>query len=77
MYMAAIGKIVAIGNSAGVILPKETLERHHLQKGDTVHFSDGPEGILIHPYDEEFAAKMEVASDIVRRYRDAFKKLAE
>ena len=75
--MAMDSKIIAIGNSSGVILPKEILDRHNLHKGDVVRFSDGPEGIVINPYDEEFAAKMEVANDIIRRYRDAFKKLAE
>ena len=75
--MAAEGKIISIGNSAGVILPKEILDRHNLHKGDSVRFSEGPEGIVINPYDEEFAAKIEVANDIIRRYRDAFKKLAE
>jgi putative addiction module antidote len=75
--MAYETKIVPIGNSFGVILPKTTLDHFHLQKGDPVRVSEGPEGIVLNPYDAEFAAKMEVASDIMRRYRNAFKKLAE
>ena len=70
-------KIVTIGNSAGIILPKATLDHFNLQKGDSVRISEGPEGIVINPYDAEFAAKMEVSNDIIRRYRNAFKKLAE
>jgi putative addiction module antidote len=75
--MATTAKIIAIGNSAGIILPKETLARLNVQKGDTVFLNDIQTGFQVTPYDEEFGAKMEVADRIVRRYRDAFKKLAE
>jgi putative addiction module antidote len=75
--MATTAKIIAIGNSAGIILPKETLARLNVQKGDTVFLNDTQAGFQVTPYDEEFGAKMEVADRIVRRYRDAFKKLAE
>jgi len=75
--MATTTKIIAIGNSAGIILPKETLARLNVEKGDTVYVNETLTGFQITPYDEEFGAKMEVADRIVRRYRDAFKKLAE
>ena len=75
--MATTTKVIAVGNSAGVILPKEMLARLKVDKGDTVYLSESASGLQISPYDEEFAAKMEVADRIVRRYRDAFKKLAE
>jgi putative addiction module antidote len=75
--MATTAKIIAIGNSAGIILPKETLARLKVEKGDTVCLSETPVGLQISPYDEEFVAKMEVANRVIRRYRDAFKRLAE
>ena len=75
--MATTTKIIAIGNSAGIILPKETLARLNVEKGDTLYLNETPAGIQVSPYDEEFAAKMEVADRVVRRYRDAFKKLAQ
>jgi putative addiction module antidote len=75
--MATTTKIIAIGNSAGIILPKETLARLKIQKGDTVSLHETQTGLQISPYDEEFGAKMEVADRVIRRYRDAFKKLAE
>jgi putative addiction module antidote len=75
--MATTAKIIAIGNSAGIILPKETLARLKVEKGDTVCLSETPVGLQISPYDEEFVAKMEVAERVIRRYRDAFKRLAE
>jgi putative addiction module antidote len=70
-------KIVAIGNSAGIILPKEILARMNVKKGDPVYLREVAGTLQVSPYDEEFAAKMEVADQVIRRYRDAFKKLAE
>jgi putative addiction module antidote len=75
--MPTATKIIAIGNSAGIILPKETLARMNVKKGDTLFLNETPAGFQISPYDEEFGAKMEVAERVIRRYRDAFKKLAE
>jgi putative addiction module antidote len=75
--MATTTKIIAIGNSAGIILPKEMLARLNVEKGDTVFVNETQLGLQIGPYDEEFGAKMEVADRVVRRYRDAFKRLAE
>lgn len=75
--MATAVKVVAIGNSAGVVLPKETLARLNIKKGDTLYLAENDQGVQLTPYDAEFGAKMKVAEDIARRYRDAFKKLAE
>ena len=75
--MATTTKVIAIGNSAGIILPKETLARLNVQKGDTLYVQETPTGVRVSPYDEEFGAKIEVAEQVIRRYRDAFKKLAE
>jgi putative addiction module antidote len=70
-------KVIAIGNSQGVILPKETLARFNLQKGDTLYVTEGPLGIHLVPYDEEFAAQMEAAREVMRENRDVLRKLAE
>jgi len=75
--MATTTKIIAIGNSAGIILPREILDRLKVEKGDPVYLSEVAGSVQISPYDEEFAAKMEVADRVLRRYRDAFKKLAQ
>lgn len=75
--MATTTKIIAIGNSAGIILPKEILVKLNAVKGDTIYLNETPSGFQISPYDQEFGAKMEVAEDVIRRYRDAFRKLAE
>ncbi len=75
--MAATAKIISIGNSAGIILPKKTLARLNVGKGDTLYLNETPTGFQISPYDREFDAKLEVAERVIRRYRDAFEKLAE
>jgi putative addiction module antidote len=75
--MATAVKVISIGNSSGVILPKETLARLNVQKGDTLYLTEGPEGIRLVPYDEEFARQMEVAREIMRENRDVLQRLAE
>ena len=75
--MATTTKVIAIGNSAGIILPKEILARLHVEKGDTLYVTEGPQGLRIAPYNEEFAAQMEAAREVMRENRDVLKRLAE
>jgi putative addiction module antidote len=75
--MATTTKVIAIGNSVGVILPKETVARLNLQKGDTLCISEMPFGVNLTPYDEEFARKLEASQRVIHKYRDALRKLAE
>jgi putative addiction module antidote len=75
--MATTTKIIAIGNSAGIILPKETLARLNVQKGDTVCVSETPYGAHLTAYDDEFMRKLEASERVMRKYRDALRKLAE
>ena len=75
--MATTTKIIAIGNSAGIILHKETLARLNVQKGDSVYVTDGPEGIRLLPFDPDFAAQMEAAREVMRENRDVLQRLAE
>lgn len=75
--MATPIKIIPIGNSNGVILPKETLARLNLQKGDTHYLTEGPQGIRLVRFVEEFAAQMDAAREVMRENRDVLRKLAE
>jgi putative addiction module antidote len=68
--------IRAFGNSAGVTIPKEMLDRLSLEKGDRVALRETADGILITPYDAEFARVMEVAADVSKRYRNALRELS-
>ena len=70
-------KVTAIGNSTGVILPKELLEKLRVSRGDELMVHETPDGILLSPYDAEFARQMEVAEGIMRRRRNLLRKLAE
>ena len=74
--MASV-KVVAVGNSTGVILPKEIVQRLRVEKGDTLYVLETPNGIELTPYDREFAAQMEIAERVMREDRDVLKKLAE
>jgi putative addiction module antidote len=73
----ATAKIIAVGNSAGIILPKEVLARMNVEKGDTVYIVEGPQGIRLIPYDDEFATQMEAAREVMRENRDVLQRLAE
>lgn len=75
--MATTTKVIAIGNSAGIILPKEILSRLNVQKGDTVYLTEGAQGIRIVPFDEAFATQMEAARNVMRENRDVLQRLAE
>lgn len=70
-------KITTVGNSAGVVLPKELLTRLRVQKGDELYVTELPDGIKLAPYDPEFERQMEVAERVMRRRRTLLRKLAE
>jgi putative addiction module antidote len=70
-------KITAIGNSAGVILPKELLAKLRVDKGDELYALETPDGIRLTTYDPDFAAQMEVAERIMRDHRELLRKLAQ
>ncbi len=70
-------KLTQIGNSVGVILPKEVLARLKLEKGDTLFISDTPDGFALTPYDPAFEQQLEVGREFMRDYRDTFRALAK
>ena len=70
-------KITAIGNSSGVILPRELLARLRVERGDELYALETPDGIRLTTYDPKLAAQMEVAEKIMRRDRAVLHKLAE
>ena len=74
--MAAL-KLTQIGNSVGVILPKEILARLKLVKGDSLHVTETPNGIALTPYDPSFDEQLESGREFMREYRDTFRALAK
>jgi putative addiction module antidote len=70
-------KVTAIGNSTGVILPRDLLARLRVGRGDELTVLETPNGITLTPFDPELAAQMEAAEEIMRRRRNLLRKLAE
>jgi putative addiction module antidote len=71
-------KIVKIGNSLGVRLPREVLSRMHVGDGDKLILTEAPEGgYRLSPYDPEFERQLEIAEQGMRDYRNTLRELAK
>jgi putative addiction module antidote len=71
-------KIVKVGNSLGVRLPREVLNRMHLGDGDKLILTEAPEGgYRLSPYDPEFERQMQIAEEGMRKYRNTLHELAK
>jgi putative addiction module antidote len=70
-------KLIAVGNSTGVILPKELLEKLRVEKGDELQVLETPDGFRVTPFDDEFGRQLDVAERVMREDRDILRKLAE
>lgn len=65
-----------IGGSVATVLPKNMLDRFHLDAGDEVYVVETDEGLLITPFDPDFADAMAVYERGAKRYRNALRQLA-
>lgn len=70
-------KITPIGNSLGVILPKEALAKLNVASGNSVFITETPDGFRITPYDPEFEAQMKAAKAVMKKRRNALRELAK
>ena len=70
-------KLTQIGNSVGVVLPKEVLARLKLGKGEQLYVIETPEGITLTPYDPTIAEQVELGRGFMRDYRSTFHALAK
>ncbi len=71
-------KLRPVGNSLGVILPKQVLARLNLKSGDSLHLTEAPDGSLrITPYDPAFEAQMRFAREGMSEFRNALRELAK
>ena len=70
-------KLTQIGNSVGVILPKEMLARLNLEKGQSVFLTETPAGYVLTPYDPALEEQIEAGREFMREYRDTFHQLAK
>lgn len=74
MYHA---KVTTIGNSAGIVLPKEVLAKLRVDKGDVLYLTETPDGFRLTPHRPDFAKAMEAAEIVMRENRDALAALAK
>jgi putative addiction module antidote len=70
-------KLTQIGNSVGVILPKEVLAAMHVEKGDTLTLTSAPEGFRVTPYDLDKNSQFEVMRHVMKKRRNALRELAK
>jgi putative addiction module antidote len=75
--MATTVKVTTVGNSVGIVLPREVLTQLQVEKGDTLYVTPTPDGVKLTAYSEEFAAQLEAGKRVMRKYRDTLRKLAE
>lgn len=70
-------KIIQIGNSLGVTLPKEVLAALRAGKGDTLTLTPAPDGFRVSGYDADKARQLEAARKIMKKRRHALRELAK
>ena len=66
-----------IGNSEGIILPKEVLDRLNLGAGDQLQVIETEKGLTLRPVDDAFERQMKAAEQVMDKYKVALQKLAE
>jgi putative addiction module antidote len=70
-------KIVAVGNSTGVILPKDLLASLRLDRGDELFPVKTPNGVELRVYDPEFEAQMDAARSVMKCRKNVLRELAK
>jgi putative addiction module antidote len=70
-------KVTQIGNSLGVILPRELLAKLGVAKGDTLHAIETPDGVRLTVAEPDFEAQMKVARQVMRERRAVLRELAK
>lgn len=70
-------KVTKIGNSLGVILPKETIAKLRAEQGDELYVTETPGGIQLSAYNADFEAQMETMRATMKKRRNALRELAK
>ncbi len=70
-------KLIQVGNSVGLILPKEVLARLRLEKGDMVFATESPDGLVLTPFDPALDEQLEAGRAFMREFRETFHQLAK
>ena len=70
-------KVTQVGNSMGILLPKEVLNKMKAGKGDTLYLVEGPDGYTVTPYSQGFEEQIDAATVVMKKYGNALRKLAK
>jgi putative addiction module antidote len=70
-------KVQKFGDSTGILIPDEMLRRMGVRAGDRVYLVETPEGYLLTPFDEEARRQIKIGLELIERYRETYKRLAE
>jgi putative addiction module antidote len=70
-------KVTQVGNSLGLILPKEALQHLNVAKGDSLTLIETPDGYQVTPYDPEFSEAMAYVEEGMRLYKNTLRELAK
>ena len=70
-------KVIAVGNSVGVILPRDVLARLGVQKGDTLYTTEMQDGLKLSAHSPDLEAQMVVARELMKKWRNVLRELAK
>ena len=70
-------KVTAVGNSMGILLPREALAKLRVAKGDTLYLVENIDGFSLTPFQEDFEDQMRAAEKVLKQYRNALHELAK
>lgn len=71
-------KLISVGNSVGVVFPKDVLTKLGAKKGDLLHVSEAPNGELrLAIRSAKVRRQIELGEEIMQEYRDTFSALAK
>jgi putative addiction module antidote len=70
-------KLRAVGNSVGVVLPKELLAKLNLAEGDTIQAVETPDGVLLTPVSTNVEEQLRLGREMMKKYRETFAALAK
>lgn len=71
-------KVRKIGNSLGIVLPKEALQKLRVEEGATLYLTEAPnDSLSVTPERPKFKEMMAIAEDGMNRYRNALRELAK
>ena len=70
-------KITRIGNSLGVVLPKDAVSRLRVEQGDALYLTEAPDGYRLTAFDPQFEAQMKAARAVMKKRRNVLRELAK